>query len=97
MPYTQCTWTNASPHPAATHTALLVASCHLPSPALWLGRALQPDTAVGLSSGARGAGDLDAKYPLHYECTAASRRHPRCADWDIMPSPSPAFWSGWGL
>ena len=28
--------------------------------------------------------------------TLASRRHPRCADWGIMPSPSPPLHSGRG-
>ena len=47
-----------------------------------------PGTAVGLSSGGRGAGDLNTTYPARaLLMLAASRRHPRRADWDIMSSP----------
>ena len=39
-------------------------------------------TVVGFStgSGGRGVGDLNGTHPEQCQCTASSRRHPRCAD-----------------
>ena len=52
------------PHPAITHAALIGASFHLHLHAFWLaGRALYQGTAVGLSSGGRGAGDPECHIP----------------------------------
>ena len=86
MAHTQSTL-NAPPHPAVTRAALLAASGHLPSHAFWLGRVLYTGKVIGSSSGGRGAADLNGTHPVHWQCNAASRRHPCSVACGMKPSP----------
>ena len=89
MPLAQCTL-NAPLHPTVTCAALIKASFLLPSSAFWSGWELYQGIAVGLGSGGRGAGNLNATYLVHCQCAAAPRSHSHCCiacDWGIKPSP----------